>query len=385
MKPLRILHIGKYITTYPGGIERATLAMAQAGRELGHSVKVLSVRPAGFSPDNPSNLSENEKALDSLFQLGPISLTGGYFRNFDTVLASDLIHVHLPNPTAELMLRCLLPRLKNQKTLLVPIIHAPIVRWKELGKIWHRLFETPILNQSDTIIVGSDRILNYFDHRTSWSSNVTVLPHAIVNPRPVSNVPPTGATRLLTVGRLVSYKGFDFLVKGLAAVPGHWHLDIVGSGPEYGRILNTIQRLNLSNKVTLHGTVSDETKTDLMGNCDIYLQPSLTEAESFGIAIGEAFSYGKPVVVSDLKTGTAFMSRQGACGAVFETNNPESFQQALTPLLDSPALRQQIGQNNFEFYHRELSLSVYAARYQKLLEGLMLPHRPARDKTQKAA
>lgn len=99
---------------------------------------------------------------------------------------------------------------------------------------------------------------------------------------------------ILFVGRLVGTKGIPYLIKAMSQVEGR--LMIVGDGPERGHLESMVGREGLEAKVTFTGKVSEKRKVELLSNCKVFAMPSLFE--SYGLAVAEAMSWGKPVVAS---------------------------------------------------------------------------------------
>ena len=73
-------------------------------------------------------------------------------------------------------------------------------------------------------------------------------------------------------------------------------LIIVGEGPERRRLEAVASNAGVSEKVQFTGRVSEAEKTRLLASCRVFAMPSLFE--SYGLAVAEAMSWGKPVVAS---------------------------------------------------------------------------------------
>lgn len=109
--------------------------------------------------------------------------------------------------------------------------------------------------------------------------------------------------RLLSVGRLVPHKGHKQLIDAVAglAADTSWHLDIVGTGPEEGRLREQVAIRSLENRVAIRTDVSDKELSLLYRKADIFILPSIatrTGIEGFGIVLLEAMAYGAAIVAS---------------------------------------------------------------------------------------
>lgn len=99
---------------------------------------------------------------------------------------------------------------------------------------------------------------------------------------------------LLFIGRLVGTKGLPYLIKAMQEV--ETKLMVVGDGPERVRLESMVRSAGLEDRVTFTGRVSEERKKELLSNCKMFIMPSLFE--SYGLAVAEAMSWGKPVIAS---------------------------------------------------------------------------------------
>lgn len=107
----------------------------------------------------------------------------------------------------------------------------------------------------------------------------------------------TEKVKILSIGRLVNQKGFDFAVKiggklkqdGVSFV---WY--ILGEGAESTKLTHLIEEAGLTGSMVLYGFA--ENPYPFMKACDVYVQPS--RYEGFGIAISEANYLGAPLVIT---------------------------------------------------------------------------------------
>lgn len=102
--------------------------------------------------------------------------------------------------------------------------------------------------------------------------------------------------RFVTIGRLVPEKRTDVIIHALALIEEPWHLDIVGDGPERGRLEALVQTLRLRARVRFVGSVSDV--RPYLAEADACLFASREEGQ--GMVPLEAAAMGIPVVASDL-------------------------------------------------------------------------------------
>jgi glycosyltransferase involved in cell wall biosynthesis len=97
--------------------------------------------------------------------------------------------------------------------------------------------------------------------------------------------------RLLHLGRLKAYKRIEHVLDVLEAIPGA-ALDIVGEGDHREALEADITRRGLSDRVTMHGHVDEETRAALYARAWILLTAS--SSEGWGLTVIEAALCGTP-------------------------------------------------------------------------------------------
>jgi glycosyltransferase involved in cell wall biosynthesis len=185
---------------------------------------------------------------------------------------------------------------------------------------------------------------------------------------------------ILFVGRLVEFKGAEFLIKAASEVQRESpavELVLIGDGP-LRKDLERLAKQSLRRYRFLGAQTSDEV-CDWMNRASVLCMPSVTlrsgEAEGFGMVCAEAQAVGKPVV--------AF-----ACGGISEIIShantgflaPEYDWQALGRylmlLLQSAELRERFGRAARELMLRQFDLECCT----RVLEGIyanVLSRQPA--------
>ena len=127
-----------------------------------------------------------------------------------------------------------------------------------------------------------------------------------------------------------------------------------------------VRQLGAESYIELPGAVSREEKIRLMQECTVYLQP--TRYEGFGLAILEAMSCAAPIVTSPRG---AVPEVVGDAAVFVDGTSPTSIAEGLTRYLQSPALRETMGQLARE---RAIERFQYAQRRDRmipLIEKLM--------------
>jgi glycosyltransferase involved in cell wall biosynthesis len=114
--------------------------------------------------------------------------------------------------------------------------------------------------------------------------------------------------RVLSVARLSSGKGLDYLVEACAELRQQdVSLTLVGSGPEE-RVLQNLARERGGDNVAFAGAVPHEQVVDYYQQADVFVLPSLSEGLSNSVL--EAMACGLPLLLTDAE-GTQQLLRDG--------------------------------------------------------------------------
>jgi len=154
---------------------------------------------------------------------------------------------------------------------------------------------------------------------------------------------------LLSVGRLVEHKGHEYLIYAAEALPRtiQWTLTIAGSGPYEKYLKKLVEKLNVSDKVSVKTSLDDNSLRKEYQKANIFVFPSLetkTGTEGFGIALLEAMAYKLPIIAS--RTGGIMeVIEYGRCGICVNPGNSDEIKAAILKLVDNQQLRQELIKN----------------------------------------
>ena len=150
-----------------------------------------------------------------------------------------------------------------------------------------------------------------------------------------------GPKFFLFVGVLRYYKGLHILLD--AAKCTNYPIVIVGTGPIEIELKKQAEETGLSN-IHFLGFLSDEDKIALLTLCYAVVFPSHLRSEAFGISLLEGAMYGKPMISSEIGTGTSYINIHNQTGLVVPPSDPQAFRAAMRTLWDNPELAEQMGQ-----------------------------------------
>ncbi|HEY7088494.1 MAG TPA: glycosyltransferase, partial [Tepidisphaeraceae bacterium] len=171
------------------------------------------------------------------------------------------------------------------------------------------------------------------------------------------------SARIGFIGRLDSIKRIPDLVCAVPLLEGHFTLHIFGEGRDRSNIEAEITRLNLSNRVTLHGSIAKPQAA--LEQIDLLVLPS--EAEGFGLVLIEAMAAGIPVVGTDVM-GIRDVVTNGVNGLLVPVGRPDELAGAIRRIIESGSLRQRLIQAGIDTVRSRFDWSVVLPQYRALLK-----------------
>jgi len=165
-----------------------------------------------------------------------------------------------------------------------------------------------------------------------------------------------------TVGRLTAIKGQGALIQAIALLRDRGadlRLVIMGGGELEADHRALIERLNLQDRVTLTGPVSDV--AERLADLDLFVLPSLSEA--LPLALLEACAAGLPVLVTS-KGGARIVVEQGAGGWTVDPGDAAVLAEALARFVAlNREQRLELGAASRRVVEERYALGVCAERY----------------------
>jgi rhamnosyl/mannosyltransferase len=254
---------------------------------------------------------------------------------------ADLVHLHLPNPAASAAYLA-----SGHPGPLVVTYHSDIVRQRVLGRLVAPLTGR-ILDRAAAIVVASEATARHSPVLAHRLAQCRFIPFGIdrapleaVDPARVAGVRARFGPRIvLGVGRMVYYKGFEYLIEAMRDVPGR--LLLVGEGPQRAELAARARALGVADRVELLGSVDDV--APFYHAADVFALPSVERSEAFGLVQLEAMACGTPVVNTWLDTAVPTVSLDGVTGRTVPPRDAQALGAALRELLDDDATRARFG------------------------------------------
>lgn len=192
-------------------------------------------------------------------------------------------------------------------------------------------------------------------------------------------LPGKGALRVVSVGRLIEFKGFHHLINAmdLARKEGvHVDLDLMGDGPWRERLEKQVADLHLGTQVTFHGTVNIEQMKRGFVQADVFALACITDekgaADMLPTVITEAMFTRLPVLSSRV-AGVPEQVVDGETGFLTEPGDEAALARALVRLATEEGLSKKLGEGGEkrarENFALNVTLPVLAGKFEAVAAG----------------
>ena len=368
---MRVLHFYKtYFPDSVGGVEQVIRQMCVGTGRLGITNQVLSLsRDRRLEPFDYEGHTVHRAPLN--FELASNAVSVQAIGKLARMAAeADVVHYHFPWPFMDLA--HFLARIDKPT---VVTYHSDIVRQKALLKLYQPL-KHRFLESVDTIVATSPNYLASSAVLDRYRDKTRVITFGLDK----SSYPEPDQARLdhwrarvgpkffLFVGVLRYYKGLHILLDAVAGTD--YPVVIVGAGPIEAELKAHAERLGLK-RVQFVGAVDDLDKAALLKLCYAVAFPSHLRSEAFGISLLEGAMYGKPMISSEIGTGTTYINVHGETGLVVPPSDHEALRAAMTRLWNDPRMAQEMGQRAEARYWQLFTSAQMADNYARLYQELV--------------
>lgn len=354
-----------------GGVEELINQLCSGSARRGITSEVLTVSKNTTTVNLGDHLHHRAK-LD--VEIASSAFSTAAFKRFASLASeADLIHYHFPWPFADVVHFATRVRKPSIVTY-----HSDIVRQKVLLQFYRPLRDR-FLASVDKIVATSPNYLATSPVLQRYRDKVEVIPIGLdassyaapAEERLRHWKERVGSTKFfLFVGNLRYYKGLHVL---LDALPGtDFRVVIVGAGPVGTALREQAQRLGLEGQVNFVGPVDDDDKIALLTLSRALVFPSHLRSEAFGISLLEGALFGKPMISTEIGTGTSYVNIDETTGLVVPPSDPSALRVAMQRLWDDDALTTKLGHNaraRFEVrFTAQAMVDSYVDLYKRLIE-----------------
>jgi glycosyltransferase involved in cell wall biosynthesis len=361
--PMKVLHVGKFMPPPYAGIEshiEQLLPLLQPDVDTG-----LLVSELGWHHRDSAHRPFAVHAARTLATFASTAISPGMpmiLRKLVREHGYQIVHLHLPNPMADFASRWLPSD--------IPIVltwHSDIVKQRRLLRLYWPMLQR-LLERAERIIVFTPKHIESSKQLKTIAdlSKLRVIPVAIDARRFERTLKVDAAmlewrqrlgTRplVLTVGRHVYYKGYQFLIDAMTTLKSNASLVMVGTGPLTEQLRASANSLGLGDRVHMLGSLADIDVVALMHLCDVFCQPSVEPSEAFGLSSAEAMLCGKPVVVCELGNGVNYLNQNEKTGLTVSPRDSKALAAALDRLLGDADFSADMGRGAREWVNAQFS------------------------------
>ncbi|CAI1513936.1 glycosyltransferase family 4 protein [Serratia quinivorans] len=368
---LKVLHF--YKTYYPdsfGGIEQVIFQLSEAGACHQIESTTLSLSTRGDIDNERVGMHTAYYAATN-FEVASTPFSVSAISKFKALAAqADIIHYHFPYPFMDLV-----HFIAGVKKPTVVSYHSDIVKQKLALKLY-----TPLMNKFlssvDCIVAASPNYVETSPVLQKYLPKVKVIPYGLDKKSyPVADEAhldrwrqQVGDRFFLFVGAFRYYKGLHILLEAIQNTD--FPLVIIGAGPIEAELKQQAQDLGLK-KIHFLGALPDEDKAALLELCYSVVFPSHLRSEAFGITLLEGAMYGKPLISSEIGTGTTYINIDQETGLVVPPSDPQALRAAMTTLWEDPELAQRYGDNAAKRFQALFTSKRMAESYIELYQQLI--------------
>lgn len=335
---MKVLQLGKF---HPirGGVEKVEANLTEGLSARGIACDMLCASFDGAREMQVIRLNDNGrilvvptwlKAAGTMIAPKMVSWLRKHAREY------DLIHIHHPDPMATLAL-CL----SGYKGRVILHWHSDILSQKAL-LFFYKPLQNWLIRRAERIVGTTPVYVHESPHLAHAQDKCTYVPIGIdglqPDPERVAEFRArfTNQKLILSIGRLVPYKGYSYLIDAMALLPENYRLIIGGTGPLREQLEAQIRQLNLQDRVSLIGYVADEDLPVWFGACDCFVLTSTMKTEAFGIVQIEAMSCHKPVVATRIPhSGVSWVNEDRVSGRNVMPGKPDEYASAIQEVAEN--------------------------------------------------
>lgn len=364
-----ITHFFKtYFPDTQGGLEEAIRQIGKCAVKAGHKVRVVTVSP------NPQRIKLDGIECISFkrnWGVSSMPVSYDYIKNFKKLVEeTDIVQLHYPYPFTEI-----LALFNKVNKPIVITFHGEIVNrdWllRLYGPFQRRIFKkASFVVPTNSNLIKTTPILQKFKNKCHvinlWLDTNRFERLHDVSDDFKKEVEEFGEFALF-VGVLRWYKGLDYLLDAAKRFAGT--IVVVGKGPERLHLEERMKNENINN-VRLLGYQPDDEVAYLFKKCAFFVLPSQTRGECFGQVLLEASYYHKPMISTELGTGTSIANKHEYSGYVVPNMDAEALAERMNQLYNDKELRFKMGENAFEHYRTHFTEEIQGPKYIELYDRL---------------
>lgn len=353
---MRVLVIAPNFYPKKGGVETFVQEIGKRNVKEGVKITVLSPR-YGNEPKEEVVDGIRVKRSRRFFSISNMNFFPGVFFKIPEE-EYDITHLHHPDPVGNIS-GWFWARRKNKP--FVVTYHADISRKdiirKVIAPIYEKIFLKRILREAAFVTTTTPLYPEVSCVLGNMKIRTETVPCGFDERRFHPGIRTDGLKKKLGVGgkkvvmylgRLNYYKGIEYLIEAYKIARERVKdsvLIIAGSGPEEKKLREQAKGMK---DVIFTGRVLDEDLAGYYSLADVYVLPSIYEAEGFGISLLEAMACGVPVIASNM-SGMPFVLDYGKAGLLSRPRDSMDLAEKIVKMLTDKGMREKMSRHAQEY------------------------------------
>jgi glycosyltransferase involved in cell wall biosynthesis len=240
---------------------------------------------------------------------------------------------------------------------------------------------TALSNAANKIFTPSAFNKNYIIGETGVSEEKIEIIRATIPLEKFDTVktsaPALGTIKIISIGRLIEKKGFEYLIKSIKIVVEKHEaveLNIIGEGELQSELIDLTSKLGLDNKVKFMGARSNEECIEELGRSDIAVLPCVIaqngDMDVCPLTLQEAMAIEIPVVSTEIGSIKELIENRKE-GILVRQRDETSLADAILELIKNPELRKYMGSKGMEKIIKEFNINTQMNKQTLIWQKMM--------------
>ncbi len=370
---MKIIQASCYYPPHIGGVENHVMELTKALMRRDNDLQVLT----SDIPKTANNDRIKFKAKEIFPHYVPLIFGLSKIKS----LNADIFHSHCPPPFFSNAI-CKANKKPHVITYHFDVeipkragnIRIPTLLGTYVEKYYARHYALKVIEDCDAIIVTGKSYAETSPILHEFLFKCHVIPNGIDISKFDAVIRTLNVRRakiVLSVGRLVWPKGIDYLIRAMPAVlkkVPEAKLVIVGEGEERKNLANLVKNRALGDKVEFRGYMKFKELVKTYLEASVFVLPSFTRLENFGIVLLEAMACRTPVIASDIPGVRENITKDN--GLLFPPRDVDSLADSIITIIPDDEKIKRMGDAGRKLVEAKYDWNVIAEQVSKLYGGL---------------
>lgn len=324
-----------------GGAERVLTGLANYWSKKGYDISIIKYQPGDSFYPIDSKIFVHTINFENRSKLGRTFFLIKEIRRKISQISPDIVISFIDKTN---ILSIFATQGLNTKLIISERTNPEVLRINKFWDVLRKLF----YKKADALVVQTNFIKNW-SIKVMPTEKVFIIPNALDEIRRNSILSLTrkkSKTNVIaTMGRLSYEKGHDLLIESFKVLSQKFpdlHLEIIGDGPLKEKLINKVNELDISQKVTFHGHLKNP--FPILNDADIFVLPS--RVEGFPNALLEAMALGLPSISFDCNYGPSDLITHNENGFLVDCENIGMMAKQIDALLSDEIQMEKVSSNS---------------------------------------